>query len=475
MADTSICLDIHEESVVAVAVERTAKGGVSVTGCVRIQTGETEFAEAVEKIRLELGRTDAVCRVTLGAEMFSFRRLALPFTERRKIEQVLPMELADLTPTDIADVVIDYVMKSGPDGAEILAATTERKALADRLAAIEAAGMVPESIGISGLDTALALAEECGGDAVLLDIGSRRATLFLIRDGGPALIRSYAGQLEGDGQHPLGDKLVVWVRQTLLACRLVDLQQPDFAVFIAGADFPPDSPPPAIFGVEVRMLPHHVGPQVTIVPALSVSSRPDVDRALAVALRRGRKSKGFDFYKDEFKQTRSLADKRKLAWRAGLPLALCCLLAMGYFAYDYRRLTVRHDRLKSEIVEVFKETLPYVTKVVNPVRQLQVQVNEIKQVYRPGGSSVGRYTVIDILTELSALIPDSFPVRVVRMVADNETIRFKAVTGDFNTVDNVQKALQKSNYFKEVVIASANQAPQGDEVSFEMKLMLAGE
>lgn len=475
MAETLICLDIHEESVVAVAVERTAKGGVSVTGCLRIQTGETEFAEAVERIRLELGRTDGECRVTLGAEMFSFRRLTLPFTERRKIDQVLPMELADLTPTDIAAVVIDYVMKSGPDGAEILAATTERKTLSDHLAVIEAAGLVPESIGISGLDTALALAEECGGNAVLLDIGSRWATLFLVRDGGPALIRSFVGQIEGDGRNPLGGKLVLWVQQTLLACRLVDLQQPDFAVFIAGADFSLESPLPVIFGVEVRILPQHVGPQVTIDPALPAARRPDVARALAVALRRGRKSKGFDFYKDEFRQTRSLADKRKLAWRAGLPLAFCCLLALGYFAYDYRGLATRHDRLKSEIVEVFRETLPDATKIVNPVRQLQVEINEIKQVYRPGGTSVGRYTVIDILTELSALIPDSFPVQLVRMVADNETIRFKAVTADFNTVDNVQKALQNSPYFREVVIASANQAPQGDEVSFEMKLMLAGE
>jgi outer membrane translocation and assembly module TamA len=59
------------------------------------------------------------------------------------------------------------------------------------------------------------------------------------------------------------------------------------------------------------------------------------------------------------------------------------------------------------------------------------------------------------------------------MVADMNTIRLKAVTGDFNTVDNVQKELEKSQYFSDVVISSANQSVQGDEVNFELKLELA--
>jgi general secretion pathway protein L len=59
------------------------------------------------------------------------------------------------------------------------------------------------------------------------------------------------------------------------------------------------------------------------------------------------------------------------------------------------------------------------------------------------------------------------------MVADMNTIRLKAVTGDFNTVDNVQKELEKSQYFKGVTISSANQSVKGDKVNFELKLELA--
>ncbi len=76
------------------------------------------------------------------------------------------------------------------------------------------------------------------------------------------------------------------------------------------------------------------------------------------------------------------------------------------------------------------------------------------------------------MTEISARIPASYPVVVKRMVADSDTIRIKAVTKDFNTVDNVQKELEKSSYFQTVTISSANQSPKGEAVNFELKLEL---
>ena len=475
MADSLICLDIHKESLIAVAVDRTARGTVSVTGCAKVELAGLEFTEGLEQVREQLGRVDTACRITLGAEMFSFRRLSLPFTERRKIDQVLLMELADLTPADIETMLVDYVVTKEHDEAELLVAMLPRKLLGNYLAALESAAMTPEFVGISGLDTALALAEESDGNVVLVEVNPHYTSLFLLQDGTPALIRTLAGPAEADGQNLPGERIAAWVQQTLLASRLVDVHQPDFVTYISGPDISPEWSGLTIFGAKARILPQNLSPLVAIAPAVQLSMRPDVDRALAVALRKGRKNKVFDFLKDEFRKTRTFHEQRRLAWQIGLPLVVCCLVAVGYFSYSYRSLSAQHDRLKVQIVEVFRETLPEMTKIVNPVRQLQVVINEIKQVYRPGGVSVGRYTVIDILSELSSRIPPSYSVRVVRMVADMDTIRFKALTGDFNTVDNVQKVLQKSPYFKEVVISSANQAPQGDEVSFEMKLVLAGD
>ena len=140
--------------------------------------------------------------------------------------------------------------------------------------------------------------------------------------------------------------------------------------------------------------------------------------------------------------------------------------------YTYSKLHAEQETLRQQITAVFKETLPEVTRIVNPLQQLQVKNNAITATYSPGGTGGAGYTIIDLLTELSVRIPAEQEVKVVRMVADADTIRLKAVTGDFNTVDNVQKELEKSPYFENVTISSANQSIKGDEVNFELKVEL---
>jgi Tfp pilus assembly protein PilN len=164
---------------------------------------------------------------------------------------------------------------------------------------------------------------------------------------------------------------------------------------------------------------------------------------------------------------------RDLLLKTAVPLCVVIAFAMAYMGYNYSTLNAEQENLRQQVTQVFKETLPEVTRIVNPVQQLQVKNNEIKARYRPGGGNGATHTIIELLTELSAQIPERFSVKVVRMVADMNTIRLKAVTGDFNTVDNVQKELEKSQYFKDVTISSANQSIQGDKVNFELKLELA--
>jgi general secretion pathway protein L len=152
-------------------------------------------------------------------------------------------------------------------------------------------------------------------------------------------------------------------------------------------------------------------------------------------------------------------------------LAVTIALIVFYFGYDYKKLRDRYEATRQQVVQVFNETLPEVTRVVNPVQQLQVRINEIRKTYSGRESGTGQ-TVIALLTEISARIPTSYHVVVKRMVADSDVVRIKAVTKDFNTVDNVQKELEKSSYFQSVTISAANQSPKKEEVSFELKLEL---
>ena len=108
--------------------------------------------------------------------------------------------------------------------------------------------------------------------------------------------------------------------------------------------------------------------------------------------------------------------------------------------------------------------------MVQPVQQLQVRIDETRKLY--AGSSQGESNLrkVDLLAELSSRVPDTLEIKFTRLVADENDVRLRGETADFNTVDNVQKELQKSDLFSSVVISSANLAPQGGGVRFELKL-----
>lgn len=472
MVKTLLCLDIHEEMVIAAVLQRSA-GNTRITGGIQVETGEQSFAAAIDHIMRELGGTPGECRVTLGAELFSFRNVALPFTEKKKIAQVLPMELAEQIPVEIDTMLLDYtVTKAGPQGVEILAAMIERTALAERLAVLRAAGMEPEFIGVSGMDLARNLIERGERDCILLDSDRNWATLFLIREGRVAAIRSLKGRVENAGLTGIDERLELFGKQTLRGCRFPLLQKPDCPVYYNG----PPPFPATMFGLSVKK--YATGLQPGLNPENVTAGKCRAEcllRAVACGLGSEKTPGVLNFCKEEFRREKTFHDYRRRFLWLGTPVVLGGILGALYLNHDYQMMAAQQESLRRQITEVFAATVPTVSRIVQPVQQLQVIINEVKATYRSRGISSRQYSVIELLSEISARIPPRYSVRVVRFVADTEVLLLKAVTGDFNTVDNVQKELKKSPMFKEVVINSASQAPQGDEVSFEMKLVLAGQ
>ena len=477
MADTLFLLDIHNDSVAAVVVDRNAKACL-VTGCGVAETLEQSFEQAIDQLKEQTGFVAGPCIVTLGAELFSFRNVTLPFTERKKIEQVLPFELDDKLPAGMKSVLVDFVIaKTGQAGADIIAATINREYLVEKLAILLAKGIDPDTISMSGFSAALKIVDDGTAKTfVLIDAGQHWANLFIVVNGLTALIRSLGVPQKAVVEQGKGSQaFLAGVQQTLLASRLLDMNTSNYSVYLTGMAatwLDPADLSEKLGGVEV----HTYQLPINIQPEIESRYQPQVmDRVLATALKGGTKSGTFNFRKDELKKRKSSREYRSLILKFALPMLLVLLVVAAYWVHDYRKLLTRQESLRSQIVGVFKETLPGVERIVNPVQQLQVINKQIRATYKPGGDSGAGHTIIDLLIELSVRIPVSYKVRVLRLVADADTLRIRAVTGDFNTVDNTQKELEKSNFFKNVLITSANQSMQGDEVNFELKLDLTRE
>jgi len=314
---------------------------------------------------------------------------------------------------------------------------------------------------------------------VLIDAGRHWANLFIVVNGLTALIRSLGLPIKATAEQGNSDAFLVSVQQTLLASRLLDVSNANYCVYLAGMAVEwvdPSVLSERLSGVEVKKYRLSTQPVINFQPEIESRYQPEMmDRVLATAFKGGTKCGSFNFRKDELKKRKSLREYRYSMLKFALPIVLVILVVAVYWMNDYRKLLVRQESLRSQIVGVFKETLPGVERVVNPVQQLQVINKQIRATYKPGGDSGAGHTIIDLLAELSVRISGSYKVKVLRLVADADTLRIRAVTGDFNTVDNTQKELEKSHFFKNVLITSATQSMQGDEVNFELKLDLARE
>lgn len=477
MADTLFCLDIHKDTIAAVLVDRSTRVS-RVTGCGFADLNIQAFDDAIVEIKRDTGFVSGPSLITFGAELFSFKNLTLPFSDKKKISQVLPFELAELSPIDVSGQLVDFlVAKSDPQKAEIVAAMLSRDYLGEHLSLLQAGGINPDTIGISGLSTAVKIAADEPQNFLLIDFGSTWATLFVVIDQKICLIRSLACKSDDIGQAIIDDTFILHAQQTMLASQLLDLRRPNYRVFITGAAMQAQSSMTdlsnGLGGVPISKYLQSTLPFVKVDPEVQRSYRPELmGRVLALALKGSKSGDEFDFRKDEFKKQKTITEYRNLLVKAAIPATIVVVLLAIFLGHGYTKLVARQTELRDQITAIFKETLPEVTRIVNPVQQLRVINNEIKATYRPGGDGGDMYTVVELLAELSARIPTAYSVKLVRLVADSDSLRLRGVTGDFNTVDNVQKELEKSNYFREVVISSANQAPRGDKVNFELRLTL---
>jgi len=166
MADTVFCLEIADDVVTGVLVAKRAKATV-VVGCAQAEIHKIPLEDGVVQVCQQAGFSGGACHLALGAEFFSFRNLSFPFSDRKKITQTLPFELENLSASEGDDLLADFLISgTGPEGAQIVAATIEKEVLTDLLRALDKADVDPDTIEVAGVRIALRLADALAEDCV---------------------------------------------------------------------------------------------------------------------------------------------------------------------------------------------------------------------------------------------------------------------------------------------------------------------
>jgi general secretion pathway protein L len=487
MPEKILGLDISSDSVAAVRVEGGLKGH-HVTACAHVMIEEAGgLGEALKALVEQVGPEADICISSIPGEHVSYRNLRMPFKDKKKIRQTLAFELETMVAFPVEDLVIDFTMVDGSDQSEIVAAFVKQAYISEYLAHLEANGIYPTVLDISGVPTVCWLLKQAKtpDDALLLQIGLNRNTMILYLKRHIALVRTFlfngspiANHTGTQADEQIELCLRSFCKEVQNTLRAFGYQTANTVrpqrVFVTGSgalypdtenllnrllDLPVEHTDLATYA---RV---HMNEDIARVwnPAL-------MDNALALAVRETKRSRGFNFRRGGFEvKKRFFGHKKEIQKGVALLIVVLSLLAVD-LGVDYYFLKKRYNILDQEITQVFTQTLPDVKRIVDPVHQLRVKIDEINKSALALPGIRAKRTVLDQLKDISLRVPESADVQITRMVFDPDGVRMQGETDTFNTVDTIKRGLETSAYFKAVTISSANLDRSGNRVRFEMKL-----
>jgi len=198
-----------------------------------------------------------------------------------------------------------------------------------------------------------------------------------------------------------------------------------------------------------------------------------LNQALALAAGEQGRERRFNFGRGEFEPRGRLEKwQRDIRLLAASVIVILLLGGVDFFLdYFYDRAQLKEVR--GRINAVFAEAAPDITKIVDPVSQLRARIDETRKSGAGGGLLASGMTMLDILGDMSRLVPETVDFYISSLTYDGGFVDVRGETDNFNTVDTIKMALEKSPRFRTVTISSANLIKGESRVGFDLKIELA--
>ena len=477
-------LDIRSDAVSAVLVTSSTKGtAIEAYEYVPFSMStdsESNLADSLTTVAKKIDVAGATVVASFPAERISYRNIQVPFKESKKIRQILPFELEPTLAQAVEDLIIDFQALTLPDQTEhtdliaTAVAKTELKAYLDTLASFE---IEPEIVTVGGYPTALCLNRfaETPGNYLCVDIGSCRGTVFAVFSGEIFLIRSFP--IRSDNSSSVGESLSTDIQRTWSA--LEEMLCLDFqpeSVFVTGCGL--DDPGLAEDMARNLRLPVRQTDLTASIQALKLfqpeqpRNTSQMNNALALALMEVEGINGLNFRQGPFAAKKFWIEHKISLIKTGIVAGLVLALAFFNVVLDSHLANKKLAGLNRQITAIFTSTFPNVKKIVDPYRQMQVKMQSARKNTLIPFSNGKQIRSIDLLNDISRLIPSKADVHLTRLVIGPESIAISGDTDTFNAVDNIKSRLEQSEFFKKISIISANIDRSDKRVRFKLKVNL---
>lgn len=509
MTDKILGIDIGDDAIKAVLVNRSFKGGYRAVAAGHVSIAQAGgVAEALKKLFENQSFRGCPATTALSVQHLSFRNIALPFKDEKKIRQILAFEVEPLLHFPIDEAIVDYVMVHKGVPSELFVAIAPKVIVQERTAHISVYVKKINQIAVDGAAVVAALAAKGppAGCALVLDIGAEHSAGLMIRDGRLCHIRSFAfggnhitrtiaGRLNIDADEAelrkrenstgeaeealrtLYGKFLSDLDNTIEFMTLQgQLQEGPQRIYLSGGG--------ALYAPLQDALSHHFAAPVEPLDLLAggavhcdqaVRSHWNpliMNQALALAIAGHKTPQGFNFRIRDSKVRAAIGQLRGVLRWAAAVTALFVTLAAADVYLDYRYNRQRRDALKTEITNLFKAYNPQVTRIVDPVSQMKGGIIEARKVSLGIAETRHGMTTLALLRDISRLAPPATELLLSSLVFEKDMVLLKGLAKNFDAVDTLKREFMKSSFFETITIGGVALTKQGDKVEFDLRVML---
>jgi type II secretion system protein L len=472
-------IEIREASIAAVLLESGFKGSqLERQAYLSVPTdddGKDTGLQAALKTAVEtLTPAGAACVLGIPTTAVSFRNLSVPFSDAKKIRQILPFELEPTLPMPVDELIFDFESVRRNGHQDLLAFAVQKSQIQKYVDLLESVNLRPVVIMPGGYAAARFLSEIHADDEdfVFIDSGEGSHTMYASCSGHVRMVRSIP--MTGGG-NPVIRSLETSIQQTFTAMQenlgigvnpsMVFSTGPQSRFLTAGNGSSTLLGLPIKSIADIRRHPRLKGSMDT--PEWESGS---LDIALALALMETEAVGGVNFSTQRSTIQHYWSEYRNHIILTSSLIAFTLVISLAGQYLQVRAKSRQLAELDRQIESVFTGTFPDVTRVDAPLQQMQVRIRETRQSSMGPELAGARVRVIDILNALSQNIPSSADVKMNRMVVGTDNVVLSGNTDNFNTVDDMKGGLENAEIFKSVTISSADLEKSGKRVRFKLKL-----
>ena len=438
---------------------------------------ESIISYSLDIITEKMDITSSVCIASFPSDQISYRNIQVPFKNQKKIRQILPFELETTLPFQLENLVIDFDTLTSGDCNDLIVAAVEKAGIQLYLNKLKSYNINPKIITVGGSATALCLAglADNPDDFLFVDTGSKKCAVFIVKSRRLYYIRSFGINSVNSSKI---ESLCTNIKRAISAFEEIfrlDFQ-PDL-IITTGNDIGTsgfEKEMEDILGISVRQADLLADTSVRIKNHPENSWKPErMDNAIALSLVELKGLNSLNFIDDSFSLKKYWDENKKGLIITGCLASLILATSFSYVIVNTYLMEKKLSGIEHKITDLFKTTFPDVKNIVDPVHQMRVGIEKAHKSSLSRGATHNRdIHAIDILNEISRLIPETINVEVTKFVFGVENVMLTGNTDTFNSVNIIKSKLEQADFFKKVVISSANMDKSENRVRFKLQIKL---